>query len=294
MTFGFAELPDSQRKRSASVTPERGCRPFVKWVGGKGQLLFELISRMPDPDTIRVYYEPFLGGGALFFATEPIRASLSDINGELINAYLAVRDSVDQLVRNLRRHKYEQDYFYRIRNIDRTPSFRRWSNVRRAGRLIYLNKTCYNGLFRVNSKGYFNTPFGRYTNPTIADPDNLVACSKALQHADIVQASFEKVVDQARAGDFVYFDPPYMPVSATAYFTNYSEKGFGTHMQQQLYEVCCALDKKRIRFMLSNSAVDFIRTLYSRFKIDVVYACRAVNSKADKRGKIAEVIIRNY
>lgn len=270
------------------------CRPFVKWVGGKTQLLPEILRRMPPKKGMKTYHEPFVGGGAVFFALQPAQAILSDVNPELINAYKIVRDSVESLIRDLKKHKHTSEYFYTIRDEDRLSSFRRWSDVRRASRLIYLNKTCYNGLFRVNSKGHFNTPFGRYTNPNYVDADNLKACSKALSKSEILLASFGTIVERTRPGDFVYFDPPYAPLSETAYFTGYSKDGFGLDMQRELFEVCCALDAKKVRFMLSNSAVPFIKKLYAKFHVDIVHASRAVNSRAERRGKVEEVLVQNY
>jgi DNA adenine methylase len=270
------------------------CRPFVKWVGGKTQLLGEILRRMPSRKSIKTYHEPFIGGGAVFFALQPVKAVLSDANPELINAYEIVRDSVGALIRDLKKHEHSEEYFYEIRDADRSANFKRWSPVRRASRLIFLNKTCYNGLFRVNSKGHFNTPFGRYTNPNWVDAVNLTACSKALSKSEIILSPFDNVLKRARAGDFVYFDPPYAPVSETAYFTGYSKNGFGLDMQKDLFEVCCALDAKKVRFMLSNSAVPFIKELYSKFKVDIVHASRAVNSRAEKRGKVEEVLVTNY
>ena len=270
------------------------CRPFVKWVGGKTQLLPEILTRTPQLKSIKTYHEPFLGGGAVLFALQPARAVLSDLNPELVNAYEVVRDSVDSLIRDLKKHNHNKDYFYEIRDVDRLSAFKRWSSVRRASRLIYLNKTCYNGLFRVNSKGQFNTPFGRYKNPNYVDAENLSACSKALSNAEIFVDTFETVIKRARPGDFVYFDPPYAPVSQTAYFTSYSRDGFGPEMQKELFKVCCALHSKKVRFMLSNSAVPFIKQLYSKFKVEIVHASRAVNSHAEKRGKVEEVLVTNY
>lgn len=254
----------------------------------------EIFKRLPPLNTIRTYHEPFLGGGAVFFSLQPEKAFLSDINAELINAYLAVRDSVTPLIRTLRRHRYEHDYYYSLRDADRSVAYQRWSGIRRAARLIYLNKTCYNGLFRVNSRGEFNTPFGRYVNPTIVDPDNLRACSQVLKKATIKQARFDEIVTRAKKGDFVYFDPPYAPVSKTAYFTNYNKDGFDIEMQRKLATVCKKLDAKGVKFLLSNSAVPFIFDLYENFNIETVWAGRAVNSKAKKRGKVREVLVRNY
>ena len=270
----------------------RTARPFVKWAGGKTQLLPELLTRVPERFTR--YFEPFVGGGALFFALTPERAVLSDVNPDLINAYNVVKSNLTELMRDLRRHIYCEEYYYKVRNVDRTSAYKRWSSVRRAGRLIFLNKTCYNGLYRVNSKGEFNTPFGDYKNPKILDRDNLLACSRELQRATIVLESFEGVLKRAKKGDFVYFDPPYAPLSATSNFTSYSKGGFDSVMQVALRDVCLKLDKKGIKFMVSNSSAPLILELYKMFKISFVTASRAINSKVAGRGEIEEVIVTNY
>lgn len=267
-------------------------RPFLKWAGGKRQLLSELVARVPD--SYATYYEPFVGGGALFFRLQPQKAYLSDLNPELINAYQVVKCDVDKLIRQLKRHPYDEEYFYEIRNVDRTKAFDRWSSVRRAGRLIYLNKTCFNGLYRVNSKGHFNAPFGRYVSPLICDPDNLKACSAALKKARLEVASYAAIEKIIRPNDFVYFDPPYAPINGTSYFTDYSKEGFDTRMQTELRDLCVRLDRRGIKFMVSNSDVGLINDLYNGFKIEKVFASRAINSNGAKRGKITELIIRNY
>ena len=271
---------------------EHRCRPFLKWVGGKGQLLSELASRLPR--NIKRYYEPFVGGGALFFHTEPEHAVLSDINEELIAAYEVIRDDVEALIEDLRKHKYEKEHYYKVRNADRESSYRAWPPVEKASRLLYLNKSCFNGLYRVNSRGFFNVPFGRYVNPTIVDAENLRACSKALQQAKIERGGFEQIEEVITPADFVYFDPPYVPLSATSYFTGYSRNGFDLEMQKSLFELCRRLDKRGVRFMLSNSAAGFVKELYRKFRVEIVHASRAVNSKATARGKIEEVIVTNY
>lgn len=267
-------------------------KPFVKWVGGKTQLLPGLAKRVPD-DFGR-YYEPFVGGGALFFRLQPQRACLTDINPDLVNLYIVIRDKVDELIEDLSQHVYEKAYFYQIRGADRTSEYEKWSDVQRASRFIYLNKTCYNGLYRVNSKGQFNAPFGRYTNPTILNSDNLYACHTALQKAVIEVSDFYAVRRRIRANDFVYFDPPYAPLSATAKFTSYTKNGFDTEMQYALRDLCRALDKRSVRFMLSNSSAPLILDLYAEFNIEFVYATRSINSNAGKRGKIPEVVVTNY
>ncbi|MGV2827587.1 DNA adenine methylase [Myxosarcina sp. GI1(2024)] len=267
-------------------------KPFVKWVGGKTQLLPELISRIPE-DFDR-YLEPFVGGGALFFHLQPRQAILIDINQELTNTYKVIKEQTEELIADLKQHVYQKDYYYQIRNSDRTHEYQSWSDVRQASRLIYLNKTCFNGLYRVNSKGEFNTPMGRYKNPKIVDEINLRACSQALQKAEIITGSFLRIEELVGDRDFVYFDPPYAPLNPTSNFTGYSQQGFNVQMQLSLRDLCFRLNRRGVRFMVSNSNAALILDLYQDFKIEFVYANRAVNSKAHKRGKIPEVIITNY
>ena len=267
-------------------------KPFVKWVGGKTQLLPELRSRIPDD--FSKYFEPFMGGGALFFHLQPEKSTLIDINEELVNAYRVIKYKSEELIIDLQQHIYNKDYYYQIRNVDRTDEYKSWSDVRRASRLIYLNKSCFNGLYRVNSKGQFNTPMGRYKNPKIVDCANLRACSKALRSAEIVNASFLEVEKKVDSNDFVYFDPPYAPLNATSNFTGYSSQGFDSQMQLNLRQLCDRLDQKGIRFMVSNSYAPLILELYKDYKLELVYAARAINSQALKRGKITEAIITNY
>lgn len=267
-------------------------RPILKWAGGKGRLLPELLGRAPDH--FSTYHEPFIGGGAMFFALAGQgrieQAYLSDANASLIDVYVALRDGVEELIAALRGHVYEREHYYRVRAL--------WpgdlSLPERAARIIYLNKTCYNGLYRENKRGEFNVPFGRYKNPTICDEPNLRAASRVLQGVDIARRPFSTIVDYAQEGDFVYFDPPYHPLSATANFTAYDRAGFGPDDQRQLRDVFAALAGRGVRAMLSNSDTPFIRELYAGFAIDQVHVARAVNSKANGRGKVAEVIVRNY
>lgn len=275
------------------------CKPFVKWAGGKRQLVEELLRSRPKQ--YKRYIEPFIGGGALFFALKPENAYISDINEELINIYQVVRDDVAGLLAELKKHdrRYREgdpkEYFYQVRNADREPGYRRWGKVRKAARLIFLNKTCFNGLFRMNSRREFNTPFGSYVNPAIVDEQNLLACSRALATTEIAASGFDHVSEIATKGDFVYFDPPYVPLTATANFTAYSGEGFDLAMQRRLREVCDELDAKKVKWMLSNSHTDFVLDLYrDRYHIRTVEAIRAINCKADKRGKVAEVIVTNY
>jgi DNA adenine methylase len=267
-------------------------KPFLKWVGGKSQLLPEIAKRIPlNYDR---YFEAFTGGGAVFFYLQPNQAFLVDINEELINTYRVVRDKVDDLVSDLKQHIYDKDYYYKLRNVDRELKYSNWSDVQKASRFIYLNKTCYNALYRVNSKNQFNTPFGRYTNPTILDEVNLRACSEVLQNVELIAGDFRIVEPSLTIKDFVYLDPPYAPLSKTAYFTGYSSNGFDENMQKSLFDFCHRLNTQGIRFMLSNSSAPLVLDLYKSFNIEFVMASRFINSQTNKRGKIPEVIVTNY
>ena len=272
--------------------PREMPRPFLKWAGGKSALLDVLLRAAPE--TFNTYYEPFLGGGALFFglyrAGRLQRAVLSDINPELVDTYQALRADVEAVIRVLESYPYSKDFYYSLREVD--P----WSLplAERAARMIYLNKTCYNGLYRVNRAGKFNVPFGRYKNPNYRDVANLRAVAEALQCATLVCASFEDVVSQAQAGDFVYFDPPYAPLSQTARFTEYARGGFRREDQQRLAVVFRELAERGVWVMLSNSDTPFIRELYQDFVITRVHAPRYINSKPSRRGPQAEVLVTNY
>ena len=242
------------------------------------------------PQRFNAYHEPFVGGGAVFFALQPVKARLSDDNGELVTAYQVIRDDVERLIRHLRTHRVEAEYFYDLRAKD--PS--RLDSVERASRLIYLNRTCFNGLYRVNSRGGFNVPFGRYKNPLICNEAGLRAASLALSGTAAVHAGYEAVLDQARRGDFVYFDPPYHPVSATANFTGYTAGAFGERDQRRLADVYRALHARGCKVMLSNSDTSLIHELYGDFNVEIVAAPRLVNRDATKRGPVNEVLVRNY
>ena len=267
-------------------------RPIVKWAGGKGKLLPDLIANMPS--SFNNYYEPFFGGGAFFFylISKGLiqNAVISDLNDDLIGLYKVVRDQVEDLISELssERYKNEEAVYYKIRAEEPTDP------VKRAARFIYLNRTCYNGLYRVNSEGKFNVPFGKYKNPRILDAVNLRAVSQALKNVTLLSVDFEKAVATASKGDFVYFDPPYAPLTSTANFTSYTDKGFGTDEQQRLARVFRRLDKRGCYVLESNSATDIIRELYGHYTIVEVYASRAISSDATTRGKIAEFLIRNY
>jgi len=264
-------------------------RPPVKWAGGKGGLIPQFEPLFPKGPW-DLYIEPFVGGGAVFFHLLPLRAVLIDNNEELINFYMVVRDNLEELLVDLRKHENTAEYYYRIRALkpeELTP-------VERASRFLYLNKTGYNGLWRVNGKGQHNVPFGRYKNPKIVDEPNLRQVSRALARAEILLGDFSLAMNYAKPGTFVYFDPPYHPLSETARFTSYTRDGFDEDDQRRLADVFRQLDRKGCLVMLSNSDTPFIRDLYAGYDIQVVYAKRAINCRGDGRGPITELVIRNY
>ena len=266
-------------------------KPFVKWAGGKRQLLEVLLKNVPA--RFNTYIEPFVGGGALLFALLPDRAIIGDANCELMNAYSVIKDNVEELITSLERHRNDEDYYYEIRNLD--PST--LSPVERASRFIYLNKTCYNGLYRENSRGVFNVPFGRYKNPKILDRDNLRAVSEFLNSSNvlILCQDYRETCKLANEGDFVYLDPPYHPISKTASFTKYSRHDFSAEDQKRLAEVFRELDRKGCYVMLSNSNTEFIKSLYRGYYIQELEASRAINCKGDgRRRKKIELLIKNY
>jgi DNA adenine methylase len=277
-------------------------RPFIKWAGGKGQLLPELSQRLPH--RFRRYHEPFVGGGALFFHlynTGRLRhgAVLSDYNRELILCYQVVRDDVEALIEALRehaRHRLDGEYFLQVRSWDRQPDFEQRSPVERAARTIFLNRTCYNGLYRLNNKGQFNAPFGYYKNPLICDADNMRAVSAALQNVELRAEDFGAVADRAEPGDLVYFDPPYVPVSATASFTHYTGQAFGPEDQRRLARLFDTLMERGVYVMLSNSHTPLTRELYAAHAVStsVVLASRKINCDGRKRGNVEELIVCSY
>lgn len=269
-------------------------QPFLKWAGGKRQLLPEIRKRIPA--RFHTYFEPFVGAGAVLFDIQPKKAVINDINFELINTYRMIQNDVEKLIAELEKYKNEKEFYYKIRNLDRTQEFEKLSNVERAARLIYLNKTCFNGLFRVNRRGQFNVPFGKYKHPNIVNADVLRAVHEYLitNEISILNVDFGQAVEQAEAGDFIYFDPPYDPLSETANFTDYSLHGFTRDDQIRLRDLFVKLDKRGCYVLLSNSATPFIKELYADFHVEIVEANRTINSDAAKRGKIAEVLVRNY
>lgn len=277
-------------------TTEPSVTPILKWVGGKRQLLDTIVPLIPDYTT---YYEPFVGGGAVLFHMQPQKAFINDSNAELINIYKVIRAYPEELISCLEHHKKEncQEYFYKVRSLDRDrEQYGRMTPVEQAARIIYLNKTCYNGLFRVNRAGEFNSPWGRYKNPNIINEITIRAMSRYLTKAKvtILCGDYREALKGIRKGSFVYLDPPYMPLSTSSSFTGYTAAGFGEQQQIELKKHCDLLNKKGIHFLLSNSCCDFIEDLYKDYIVERVAAKRTINAKADKRGAIDEVLVRNY
>jgi DNA adenine methylase len=274
-------------------------RPFLKWAGGKRQLLPILQKHIPRNWGENCYFEPFIGAGALFLALQRPKAVINDTNEELINCYLTIRDFPEQLLEltNQYQTQISKEHYYQLRELDRHPDFEKLSNLERAARILYLNKTCFNGLFRVNSQGQFNVPFGDNKKPQIAEQVVIMAVSKYLNQKgiQILNLDFAESVTTAKTGDFIYFDPPYDPVSDTASFTGYALNGFGKDQQERLKQVSDRLVDKGCKVLLSNSATDFIKQLYSdrRYSIIEVEASRHINSIGANRGKINEVLILN-
>jgi DNA adenine methylase len=271
-------------------------RPFLKWAGGKTQLLSRLESLFPPAGSFTRYLEPFLGSGAVFFRVRqrcaPREVILADGNEDLILAYRRIQQDVEGVIDLLERHRrrHGREHYYRVRS--RRPAA--LSPAARAARLIYLNKTCFNGLYRVNAQGGFNVPMGRYENPPILDAANLRSVARALRGVHLKAAHFRATLDYARKGDFLYFDPPYHPLSATASFTSYMNGSFRERDQEELAEVYGVLSERGCRVMLSNSDAGLIRRLYGGYDIHPVSARRSINSNAARRGPVAELVILNY
>lgn len=270
--------------------------PIVKWVGGKRQLLEDIVPLLPKK--FSTYVEPFVGGGALLFDIQPKRAIINDLNNELINVYKVIKSNPGELISVLK--KYEQcnseEYFYEVRALDRDESYNEMSDIEKAARIIYLNKTCYNGLFRVNQAGQFNSPYGKYKNPSIVNMPVVLAMSKYFNNNKIyiLSGDYRHVLKKLSKGVFVYFDPPYMPISSSSSFTGYTQNGFNEREQTVLKEECDKLNAKGIKFLLSNSDHPFIKSLYKDYEIIMVKAKRSINSKGNNRGEINEVLVRNY
>lgn len=272
-----------------STLVEARPKPVLKWAGGKWRLCPLFAERGLIPPKFNTYHEPFVGGAALFFYLLPTRAVLLDTNEELVNLYRQIRTDVDDLLRRLREMKnaHSEEFYYDTR----AAATNTLTPLERAARTVYLNKTCFNGLYRVNSKGQFNVPFGRYANPTIVDEDNLRRAAKALSTAEIVHADFESVLDRAQAGDFVYFDPPYDPLSVTSSFTGYTKNAFGRADQKRLAATFRELDHRGVHCLLSNSDTPFVRSLFEDYEIVGFQVPRFINSHGEKRGRVGEVAV---
>jgi len=267
---------------------------FVKWAGGKKQLILQFKRFFPKK--INRYIEPFVGGGAVAFYIiknyKPKEVIVSDINEELMNAYKAIKNNPEKLIKLLKKYKkkHNKEEYYKIRAED--SKF--LSSLTRASRFIYLNKTCYNGLYRVNSKGQFNVPMGSYKNPSIVMEKELREISKLLKKVKIKIESFEKILNYAKKSDFIYFDPPYYPLKEGKSFTTYTKYNFLEKEQEQLAEIFKKLDKKGCKVMLSNSDTGFIKNLYKDYKINIVKASRMISCEGSGRGKINEIVVTNY
>jgi len=273
-------------------------KPFVKWAGGKRQLMSELEKNFPTK--FGTYLEPFLGGGAVMFdlltKEHNLKCNVSDLNSDLVLSYVTIRDRLEKLIESLENHSknYHKDstgYYYEVRNQE--PK----NQIEKVSRLLFLNKTCFNGLYRVNSKGKFNVPLGRYTNPNIVNKENLQAVSKTLQSGKIKIScrDFSSIIKDAKKGDFVYFDPPYQPVSDTANFTSYTHRDFTEDDLERLADLANQLNSKGCNVMLSNSNSKTVKKMFSSgWKIKEIKANRAINSNSQKRTGHKEIIIKNY
>ena len=271
-------------------------QPFTKWTGGKRQLLGELRSYMPE--TYGRYFEPFVGGGALFFDLAPEQAVINDFNEELINAYRQIKNNPAELINLLIKHKENnsKDYYLALRSADRDGRISRMTGVERAARILYMLRVDFNALYRVNSKNQFNVPYGRYKNPKIVDVDLLYQISEYLNENDIeiLQTDFAEAVKDAQTGDFVYFDPPYIPLNETSSFTSYTHEGFSYEEQVRLRNTFKELTERGVYAMLSNSSSPLVEELYKDFNIYFVEAQRTNGAKSSSRGKISEIIVTNY
>ncbi|MBD3172977.1 Dam family site-specific DNA-(adenine-N6)-methyltransferase [Candidatus Bathyarchaeota archaeon] len=268
-------------------------KPILKWAGGKRQIIDNIISYFPKDYKSRRYHEPFFGGGAVFFKLEQTNGTINDINKRLINFYKIVRDKPDELIRKTLGYKYNEKEYYDLRD---TLNQGNIDDVEEASIFLYLNKTCFNGLYRVNSKNQFNVPFGKYKNPTIVPKRRIRKASELLKDVEILCTDFEYLYEGAKKGDLCYFDPPYQPVSPTSNFTSYSADGFDINDQKRLFDLCVHVHKNQVFFVLSNSAAIEITEMYEgyeEFTLRSVDASRSINSDASKRGIIEEQIITN-
>lgn len=282
-----------------SVPPQ----PFLKWVGGKRALLDQIrpfVSAWREENPKGRYFEPFIGAGAVFFDLDPsVKKYGNDFNADLIEVYEVIRDNPKGLLRELKKHVNTPEHFYEVRGWDRRPNFQNRSPVSRAARFIYLNRTCFNGLYRVNRSGYFNVPFGNYKSPNYLNPENILSVSEFLNlnpKPKFYSGDYRKCTSNARQGDFVYLDPPYDPISNTSSFTSYSNEGFGKDDQKDLRDEALRLTEIGATVLLSNSDTEFVRDIYSisnKFQIVSVKIHRGVGASAASRGITNELLIRN-
>ena len=294
-----SQIMRSERMKNYELCKIPNCHPFVKWAGGKGQLLPQIMCHIPQK--FARYFEPFLGGGAVFFHIAPYNrnAILSDINADLINVYIIIRNNVEELIVALKYHQTEYNkspkrYYYELRD-----SKKAFNNIERAARFITLNKTCYNGLYRVNKSGLFNVPIGRYKNPLICDTNNLRKASMVLRHpgSSLRIGDYKKILgEKAEKDDFVYVDPPFHPVSNTANFTSYTNNGFTLEDQKDLAVLFKELTRRGCKLLLSNSNTEEIRRLYSDYShfTEITSANRSINAIGSRRMGHEELLIRNY
>lgn len=275
-------------------------KPVLKWAGGKRQLLGEILESIPH--YTGTYFEPFIGGGAVLFEHMPPKAVINDFNPELIILYKVIKDTPEPLIEKLKEHavyynEKGKDYYYEIRNLDRDcERYSMMTEVEKAARTVFLNRTCFNGLYRVNRNGFFNTPIGKYKNPDICCEDTIRHINKYFRSNKVrlLAGDYRTAIRSAKLGDFIYMDPPYYPISKTASFTDYTLVGFDEEEQHRLYEDCVKLDKKGVMFLQSNSDCEYIHELYKAFNIKTVQVKRAINSVGTKRIEATEVLISNY
>jgi DNA adenine methylase len=287
--------PTTNAHRVATSEPDKKAKPFIQWVGGKR----EMIPQYKDflPQKFNNYYEPFLGGGAMFFYLQPEKAILSDNNTELIKTYEGVRDNPEGVIKILKelKAKHSEELYIKIRNLDREISiFHKLNNAEIAARMIYLNQTCFNGLYRVNQKGQFNVPIGSSLNRLICDEHTIRSASKILNKISIGEDDFNAILQKAKSDDFIYLDPPYYPVSAYSDFTRYTKEKFYKEDQVRLKKEIDRLTRIGCKIMLSNSDCTFVKDLYKDYNIREVYSSRSLNCKKTQRGKVSELLITNY
>ncbi|WP_229727432.1 DNA adenine methylase [Sporolactobacillus putidus] len=280
--------------RVVEVMNNERVKPFLKWAGGKRRMLADIRSCVPEH--FRRYYEPFVGAGALLFDLQPAEAVINDINEELMNVYRVIESDVEGLIGDLEKHCNEKDYYYKIRDLDLSEDYKKMSDLEKASRIIYLNKTCFNGLFRVNKEGHFNVPFGKYSRPNIVNERTLRGVSRYFREnrVKMMTTDFAEAVEGAGDRDFIYLDSPYDPLSTTSYFTSYSNDGFSREDQIRLHDLFIDLDRRGAFVLMSNSATPFIKDMYRDYRITFSSTSRLINADGSKRGRIDEVLVTNY